>query len=137
MDEKIQDTANEALRAIIDNATSAKEFILSELPEVIEQLLMWKTTESIISIVFMLLSVAILALVIFTVIRCNKFEGKGNGVILKETGPLDFFLIIGLMILAGLSVLALFSVYFDLSRILQIYIAPKVYLLEYASKLIN
>jgi len=98
--EQLENTANEALRAIIDNAAAAKEFILAELPEVVQQLLM---------------------------LRYIAKENSDDNVAIPWGFSSVFITIFGLMV-------PLMSINMDW---LQIYIAPKVYLLEYATSLVK
>ena len=64
--EKLENTANEALRLIIDNAAAAKDFVLAELPDVVKQLLMWKMAEALMYIIiFGILFLSLVALTVF------------------------------------------------------------------------
>jgi hypothetical protein len=99
---------------------TAGDFLASELPEVIQQLLMWHMTVNIIwSFVFL----CVFATVGWLFWFCCKKEDKSGG-----WGPGIFLCVIGLVV----TFLGFFSY---ASTALQIWIAPKVWLIEYAAKL--
>jgi len=129
MNTELDQTANEALRALIDNAASAKEFILAELPEVVQQLLIWKTAES---IAYCVLSIAFALIPILAVSWQwkNREEHLESDIVAHSDGliyMLNLFLIVPVVI-AG----AKWNLVW-----LQIWLAPKVYLLEYAADLVK
>jgi len=127
MEEGLQKTANEALSGIIEGVASAKEFILAELPEVVQQLLMWKMAESL--VVFVVCLSVILA-VFVNAVFILKYLTKRD---LKEEIAIPW----------GITsiVISLFGIVIPLCEInlvwLQIWVAPKVYLLEYAASLVK
>ena len=125
--EELENTANEALRLIIDNAAAAKDFILAELPDVVQQLLIWKFCESLACCVpAILIVVAIIAWVRFVKKRWQK---------IKENEPVVFFggILSCVTIIVGL----LISIKLINLTWLQIWLAPKIYVIEYASNLVK
>jgi hypothetical protein len=145
MTDKIE---NALVNVIQDAATTAKtatEFVLAELPEVAQQLLMWHATSSILKSI---LGVAVLiGLVLFW-----RWFWEGRG---EETGKgaygcstlyrptkthtdygrvTDSFILatITTIILSGLALAATLNFTW-----LKILIAPKLYLLEYAADLVK
>jgi len=60
MNEELQNEAVSALKSIITSVTEAKEFVIGELPEVINQLLLWELSisivENLICIIIMIIS---------------------------------------------------------------------------------
>jgi len=127
MNTELDQTANEALRALIDNAASAKEFILAELPEVVQQLLLWKMWESIIYML-MPIAAAIATVVILKKTMAALIEVDGDPTI--KTVPLVVASAISIVVsLVSMSLLNI--------DWLQIWLAPKVYLLEYAADLVK
>ena len=125
--EELENTANEALRLIIDNAAAAKDFILAELPDVVQQLLIWKFCESLAYCVpAMLIVVAIIAWVRFVKKRWQEI--KDNEPVVVFGGILSCVtIIVGLLISIKLINLTW----------LQIWLAPKIYVIEYASTLVK
>ncbi len=125
--EQLENTANEALRAIIDNAAAAKEFILAELPEVVQQLLMWKAAESIVECL-----IGITGIVIPLLFVRWQFKNRVKHLKVLSGGGEPIYALNTLLLLpAGIGFSVINLVW------LQIWIAPKVYLLEYAASLIK
>jgi len=127
MEEELQKTANEALKGIIEGVASAKEFILAELPEVVQQLLMWKAAESLIVFVicFSILLAAWVNLAFL--IRYLRKEDFAESIAIPWAIVSLFLTILGT------------AIPLDIINLdwLQIWIAPKVYLLEYAASLVK
>jgi len=125
------ETLNQALILAINEAANAAEFIKGELPEVVRQLLTWKLwTHGI--------STAICAFFAFVLpIVCARFflkEGK-RGKWGNECNP-------AIMVPCGFVGLLSFIVGFiefsmAMPKFIQILVAPKVYLLEYAANLVG
>lgn len=137
----MSDKLEKALADVIEKANSgieaATDFVLSELPEVIQQALTWYMVESLIFFCVGLLMAALS-------IKIFKFQ---YGLIFKPNGELteladDGY---GLSLLGGVCIFACFVVDFIyvicmLENIfeldwLKIWIAPKLWLIEYAAKL--
>ena len=123
MNEQLQS----ALSELIQSTQDAKNFIISETPEVISQLLMWKATISVISMV----SFFLLTFAIYWVNKKQYQLYKGNeefrAIFNNGLRAINCF---QLFLLAPLH--ALWSLDW-----LMIIIAPKIYLIEYAAKLVN
>lgn len=136
MNNELENTANEALRAIIDNAAAAKDFILAELPEVVQQLLMWKVAESLIWCIMGIIYAGIFLTIFIKgwryIVKAFKDGSFEHGGYLCENNlePVPWIITV-----SSLFPLAFSPLFFDLAW-LQIWIAPKVYLLEYAAKLL-
>ena len=111
-----------ALTEVINTTLQAKDFIVSEIPDVVRQLLLWKMTEAIIISVICIL--VLLLCVYFVPKSWKKLSEIGN-----EALPLMMFWII--------PVGASFCVLFQNTLIwVQIVVAPKVYLLEYVKDMV-
>jgi len=126
MNTDLENTANEALKAIISTTTEAKDFILSELPDVIQQLLMWKMAES---IVHNIIPLTVIIIVTTNGYKCFIWCHKNNWAekCFSWFMPSLLFFVVGFIV----SLIAINLVW------LQIWVAPKVYLLEYAANLIK
>lgn len=113
---------NEALTKLIEKALSgidaAGDFMAGEVPEVINQLLVWHAVESFIHMIFGL--ILIFAPIIFSVKYWKKIE---------DACAEPFLTLIIFPAIIG-------SVVFDMDW-LKILIAPKIYLLEYAAKIVS
>lgn len=130
----MNDQMQQALVAILNKTMSGVEagtsFLQAELPDVIHQLLAWKLASC-------LLATLISIIVIFSYWRfIRAFMKSESGSTLKDswgepTGPAFAGLAIG----GGASVFSLIVILFDGFTALQIALAPKVYLIEYAASL--
>jgi len=122
------------LQGVTDKAAQASDFLVAELPDVIQQLLMWKATES--ALLFALGILLILSPFWYTVIL-NKIRGPGSRS--EETltewsnkrDHLPFLFGMFILIPTGLGVEVA-----DLTW-LQIWVAPKIYLIEYTASLLK
>ena len=114
MGEKLQETLTEILQGVL----SAKDFVLTELPDVVEQLLVWKFC-----IHLILFSTGIMLVVV------SYYGAKKLWISLK--GSRDEMCIIFMLIPASGGVLMVCA---NL-KWLQIWLAPKIYLIEYAARL--
>jgi len=123
MTQELEQKANEALIKLIDSSTSAVEWSVQQLPEVIEQLLRWKMVTSLIrfsaSTVLFLIVIGIVTNLIRLGVKNKLCEDLAIGHIVPSL---------------FISVVAYCS--FDLTW-LKIHIAPKVYLIEYAAELVK
>lgn len=123
MNEQLQ----QALTDILNSALQAKNFLVSEIPDVIHQLLIYKATFSAISMAgFFLLAAAIFWI---NKKQFNFYSKK------HEENEFEFFdhpeLMVNLFqIFLALPLVALWSLDW-----LMIWLAPKVYLIEYAASL--
>lgn len=123
---QLQDKASEVLVNMIDITVKSMndviEFGKQQIPEVIHQLLLWQLTSSILWIVVGI----VLALIgIWWCGKVNKWVAKSS-----DNGPAH----IGTVILFALSAWAIISNSLDA---LQIWVAPKVYLIQYAADLVK
>lgn len=155
MNEELQNTANEVLRGILENAASAKEFLLEQAPDVVNQLLWWKGVES---AIYFLILVALAVIPLISIRRINNhiltrrkeaiearknkepwtcFQGDARSSIASH----EFDIAVGVPSWLGFLLLipSLIFTCIALDNIdwLQILIAPKLYLLEYAASLVK
>lgn len=101
----------------------AIDFAQQQIPDVIEQLLRWNFAKSLIAFLFGIIAIGIVSFSIFCLQKKGKWE------------DFDINTVSGMMVIfIGTPSLSL--VFCNLTW-LQIWIAPKVYLLEYAAKLIK
>lgn len=126
MKENLQNTVNEALNGIIETAAQIKQFSLEQIPDILNQLLMYKLAEAIAVIVVSII------LIILSYVWFAKLAGQG-----KEYGMYKDSKIIAAIIGGGISVFSLGYIIFAIFDILKITIAPKLYLIEYAARLIK
>lgn len=124
----MNDELQKALLAIINSITNAVgkavNFLSDQIPDVIHQLLMWKAVESFIwFIIPFIVATSALVLAYF-----KEKEWKNNGDDFEQ----------GIMwFISGTISLICFVISFTHMSWLQILIAPKIYLLEYAASLVK
>ena len=130
MNEELQKALGELLNKANDGIDAASGFLAAELPEVIQQLLMWHGVYNfilfIISVIFISVSVTIITKVTLNIDNANHWSVNSKGDDLSVSG--------GVSIIVSV-VLILLSCAFVNMKWLQIWIAPKVWLLEYAASL--
>jgi hypothetical protein len=136
MNDQLQQALSQILEQTVSGVQAGVTLLSAELPDVIHQLLMWKMIESLIWCVVGIL---------FTVgsirwISKNSGKGKEEGRNYKATlthdergdiAPWSPILIVPLVIIVAIACFTINITW------LQILIAPKVYLIEYAASLIK
>lgn len=124
----MNDQLQQALGAAIGKATTAVEagasFLAAEIPDVIRQLLLWKAISS---AIYFLLSMALIGLVVWGA----RFAARWAA---KQSGDDGVFAVLG--IIPASVVLGIAAMLFSLDW-LQILVAPKFYLVEYAAQLVR
>ncbi len=143
MTDKLEDTANQALMAIIDNAATAKEFILAELPEVVQQLLIWRIADNVLWILYDLAIIATLLWMFSKMLPKYKAafrKGTDDETDFPESEA-NFWYVAGGVVHFIITAVLFFkyapTVIRRTGEIIQVSVAPKVYLLEYASSLVQ
>jgi hypothetical protein len=132
--DKLKEALAQMLTGVTQTTSEAKEFIVSQLPDAVRQLLAWKFAESIARVVFG--TILLVAWIIFTKkfliqkLKIYDYEFGGDNEDLAK-----FFGCIGTAI-CSLVVVIVFFCCLNLTW-LQIWIAPKVYLIEYAKTLVG
>lgn len=124
MNEELQSALAELINKVNNGVDSSSDFLMSELPDVIQQLLLWHGLYSgLVSL--------ICALVLFFVVRWDIQVGKSLYEEKEEAFYLEYCLLGS--IARGFVYIPLI-IHINLVW-LQIMVVPKVWLLEYASKL--
>lgn len=137
MENQLQIALAEIISKTSKGVDASVSFLSDELPDVINQLLIWKATYSgaqfLTSITLAIVTVMIYLMAFKTTRRVEK-EWKDESNHRREGDAYLVFFTLGTGFALTLEMIAL--AIFDLDW-LQILIAPKVYLIEYAAKLIN
>lgn len=138
MNENLQNAVASIITKAVQGADAAAEFVKAELPDVIQQLLTWNLVENLVfwcASVFLLLVVApVLIRMIFVAFKnCDNDESKDHWAYSDE---------VACPVAATSFVLSLISIIVGLIGIcdiewLQIWLAPKVWLIEYAADLVK
>ena len=118
----------EILKKGLEAAEKTGNFVVEQAPDLIQQLIVWKTCEYIFSI---LISIAFL----FSVYKWYKSARKRYGVLDNFIDKTEFelFSIYSIVVILIFGI-ALFNSFFNL---LQVLLAPKIWLIEYATNLIK
>lgn len=120
---------NEELRKvlteILNGALTAKDFILAELPEVVQQLLLWKFW---LSITYNVVGISIS---ILSIVLARKLYKYIDGI---ESNTYDMDGVKWFSVLVLIPTIPALVEGLNLTW-LQIWVAPKIYLIEYAASL--
>jgi len=132
MEEQLQQALASILNKTVTGVEAGVAFLSAEVPEVIQQLLYWKLAQA---ALVMVLAAAFLI----------TFYRKGKVIMAAEkgsfwqesyggaTGPAVMFWMVG-TVLGAFSTVGFIASAF---RVLQILVAPKIYLIEYAASLVK
>ena len=121
---KADEVLAQVLEKALEVAEKTGEFVTDHAPEVIQQLLAWKFAEAVIVFVLTSLLLGIFAYGIYAAIKNN------------ENYEADWVPAIFTLSVVG-GVVALMFWCMALMNMVMIWVAPKVYLLEYASMLLR
>lgn len=139
MNEQLQNALVDMLTKVTSGMDTATAFLSAELPEVVQQLLVWKLAEHSAKLVFAL--VFLLCALLFFIRFAREYQrgattGEGNFFHDGTTySPVTSQGIIGSVLFAILSIPAVLSLCSNVLTILQIWLAPKIFLIEYVAYL--
>ena len=128
MSEKLQEAMAEIITKAVSSVEAAGSFIVEQTPDVIKQLLTWKLTEA---LFFVGLGVVI-GLLSIPFFKLGKYFGA-QGRIDNNNDDVQCFLFYALTCICVFIGIVMFFV--NMHTVLYIWMAPKVYLIEYASHL--
>ena len=115
-------TLTEALTDVISSVTQAKDFILEQAPDVVQQLLAWELWSSLVlGTFFMVLSIFVFVCVIRTHIKRHKINTTWDDPLV----PLGY----------AAALVPTLPAICEYMEALKVLIAPKLYLIEYAARL--
>lgn len=125
----MNETVNQILTKLIESVTSVQNFVLEQAPDVIQQLLAWNFYSGLIWGTIGILTSLVLVCVFFKKYLpwtdTLNYVDKTPGLIF---GAFIFGLFLTISALVGIC---------SLTEALKIYIAPKLWLIEYAAQLIK
>lgn len=125
------DTLKNAVADVITKATAtvgdAKDFVLAQLPDVVKQLLAWKLAMSLIECISGLLLLIFIVSAWVRTVRYGKREDWGE----DDWFTIAFIGAIATVILGGIGAALINFTW------LEIWIAPKVFLIDYAKTIID
>lgn len=128
MNNQAEKVLTQLLQRAVDGVDKAVEFSQAQIPDVVEQLLLWHMVES---LLWNIPAIILLFIAIFVwpaQFRKNGWARNRDGKI--GEGEIPVTLVVSLA-------LAFLSWLFSSTTWLQILIAPKLYLLEYAAELVK
>lgn len=104
----------------------AIDFASSQIPDVIHQLLLWKTAEAVVYAV-------VSAVILWKILSVRKAVHE---VANEDNAPewLAVYYLFGVVIVGGISALVFIA---NVLEVLKIWIAPKLYLIEYVANLVK
>lgn len=132
MNEQLQTALSELISKSLSGVDQASNFLKSEMPDVVKQLLMWHGVYNFIMFLFAILWFTLIAIISYKLFKKSKseiykcYEDDFTFGLLSTIGILmvQFFVLIPTWVNLNL-------------QWLQIWVAPKVWLIEYASKLVK
>lgn len=131
--DKLKEALAQMIAGVTQTTGQAKDFILAQLPDVVKQLLAWKFAESIANMLIPTFILIIWGLIVKRLVykaKITEFEFGG------ETE--DFCKFVGCGI--GMILTVICSIWWACSLNLiwlEIWVAPKIYLIDYAKSLVK
>jgi hypothetical protein len=117
----LEQTLVDTINATKSGISQGIDFAQQQIPEVVQQLLMWKMAQALIWLVTCL---ALIILCVYLTIKA--FKGKDDGM---QGVSLALSIFVGVPSVIGFII--------ALSQVIKIWTAPKLYLLEYVADLIR
>ena len=127
MNEKLQTALADAINKAITGVQQGGEFVLDQAPEVVQQFLRWKFYENMgDGFLWLVAAIVLLGLLV-------KWHRHSRNFDIDVEGP--YFFVHGILGLPAL--FAAVAAYQNFLYCLQIYVAPKVYLIEWAASQVS
>lgn len=133
MNEKTTELINTILEKAISVAEQTGEFVVEQAPDVIQQLLVWKFTVSLMAFCAGIISLIGLTYLINLVAKDNNAKNKDRASYHQFPTPMIWLM--GVLIQVLVVVIA-FGAWEGMMWI-KIWLAPKLYLLEYGASLVK
>ncbi len=135
MNEQLQKSLSSLIDKIVKTAENAGDFLISEIPDVVHQLLLWHGVKGAILFVFYACMFGLAAYLL----KMSKTVTEREGYTWFADNEVDpssgaFFVFCLWVVSAALFLISVLRIDLDW---LQIWIAPKVWLLEYAKDIIK
>lgn len=136
MNEELQKALGELLGSVNSGIGAAGEFLASELPDVIQQLLLWYGVKSGLTCLVGIVAAILFPKLISVLLR--KTDGKSS-FFWDSQGDFSGYPLPAITVMMGvMGAIIIEAIFiFDFINIewLQIWLAPKIWLIEYASRL--
>ena len=129
MNEQIQQALASILGKTMQGVEAGVSFLSTEIPDVIHQLLVWKMAQSVVGAAFL---IAVIVTYLWSLKFAKKwFKAEREKSYGSEEIPVMIWTFAGAVFLG----IPLFELYGRTSDIIQIWLAPKIYLIEYSASL--
>lgn len=137
MNDQLQKALADLLAKANQGIDAGASFLQAQLPDVIQQLLVWKAVQNLVMIPFMCLAVWGLVKVLLSIHRAKEIGLWRRGSECSwEKGPqissLAYFAAVVSMLLGSFMA---WAAVMNLLTVVKIWLAPKVFLIEYAASL--
>ncbi len=142
MNENLTNAVADLITRAVSGVDTAKEFLVAETPEVVQQLLMWNTTKyAVVSVVLFLVTLAFIKGGVWNVKRVREVEKtnkenryrKYSDYNYEDPGPYGVTAVLAFCFAGGTAI----TFFVFALQFVKITIAPKLWLLEYATNLIK
>ena len=119
----------EILKKGLEVAEKSGNFVIEQAPDLVKQLITYKTIET---SIYVLIEITLM----YLIFRYFKYLYKKNN---EDSDFIicDEFHIIGMIITSLMGIFLFFEFITDISNLIQLIFAPKIYLLEYIAKLLS
>jgi hypothetical protein len=134
MNEELEAKANDALASVLDGVIEAKDFVISQVPDVIHQLLTWNFTASIIPFMITLILFIIESVCFIRALKHYNKTGWPENIYDTNFVKIGSIIIVVLFLLSCFILIPIMCLN---TGWLQIWLAPKVWLIEYAANIIK
>jgi hypothetical protein len=137
---KLQDALADTLNKTVQVMGDAKDFVVAQMPDVIKQLLLWKFYEALMPMLFFFIVAAWMGFLVSRLVHRGDWTpvttGEGYD---RDTNPKNGYpLMIFGIVKAFIGIVAIIFFTFSMNVTwLQIAVAPKVYLIEYAKSFVT
>lgn len=119
----------EILKKGLEAAEKSGNFVIEQAPDLVKQLITYKTIET---SIYVLIEITLM----YLIFRYFKYLYKKNNED-SDFIPENEFHVGGIIINFVLSIFCFFAFIDDVSSLIQLIFAPKIYLLEYIAKLLS
>ena len=119
----------EILKKGLEVAEKSGNFVIEQAPDLVKQLITYKTIETSICV---LIEITLMYLIFIYFKYLYKKNNEDSDFIIY-----DEFHIIGMIITSLMGIFLFFAFITDISNLIQLIFAPKIYLLEYIAKLLS
>jgi len=134
MNEQLQNTVNEILKNAIDAATAGAEFLKDQAPDVVQQLIKWHMAEA---GLYAGVELSVLVGVCVASKKIWNITDKWRWPAGKLTDEAEMSRGASCAAAAIISILTLTASLGNIFELIKLWIAPKVWLLEYAASLVK